>query len=37
VKRTEPQVVRPSFFQLHKSAHNFRDVDATKNLLYGLW
>jgi hypothetical protein len=37
VKRTESQVICPSFFQLHKSAHYFRDVDAAENLLYGLW
>ena len=37
MKRAEPQVVCPSFFQLYKPANDLCDVDAAQNLLYGLW
>jgi hypothetical protein len=36
VKRAESEIVGTPFFQLHKTADDFRDINAAENLLYGL-
>lgn len=36
MKRTKAEVIGAPFFQPHKLAHHFQDVDAGKNLLYGV-
>ena len=36
VKRTQSQVVCPSFFQFHKAPYDFYDVYTALNLLYGM-
>ena len=37
VKRTKAKIICASFFQFHKSADDFGDIDAAEDLLYGLW
>jgi len=36
MKRAKAQVIGASFFQLYKRPHDFHDVDAAENLLYGI-
>lgn len=36
MKRTIAQIIRSSLFQFHKRTDDFNDVEAWKNLLYGV-
>jgi hypothetical protein len=36
VKRAKPEVIGTSFLQLHKFPHHINDVDAVRDLLYGI-
>ncbi len=36
MKRTKTEVIGAPFFQFHKTADNFRNVNAAEDLLYGL-
>ena len=37
MERTKPHIIAAALLQLHKFTHHINNINATGNLLYGLW